>query len=81
MMVFFRTRLRKTLIWQKRESPNLSYFNNTLIYNLSSGPHITRFLTVVAKKRKKFPVNVCFETSEYSVQTADDNREVISLVL
>ena len=26
--------------------------NNTLIYNLSSGPHITRFSAAVAKKRK-----------------------------
>ena len=27
---------------------------NTRIYNLSSGPHITRFSAVVAKKRKNF---------------------------
>ena len=27
---------------------------NTQIYNLSSGPHITCFLAVVAKKRKNF---------------------------
>ena len=29
------------------------YMPNTTICNLSSGPHITHFLTVVTKKRKK----------------------------
>ena len=29
-------------------------FLNTQIYNLSSGPHITHFLAVVAKKRENF---------------------------
>ena len=43
-------------------------------YNISYGPHITRFLAVVAK----FRVNLCFEMSEHSVQTADDNRKVNS---
>ena len=28
--------------------------SNTRIYNLSSGPHITRFSVAVAKKRKNF---------------------------
>ena len=32
----------------------------------------------VTKKTEKFRANSCFETSEHSVQTADDNRKVIS---
>ena len=37
--------------------------NYTWIYNLSSGPHITHFSIVVAKKTGKFHVNTCFEMS------------------
>ena len=47
---------------------------NTQIYNLSSGPHSHRFSVVVAKKRKNFEqifANLCFETSEHNVQTAN----------
>ena len=29
-------------------------------------------------EKKKFRVNVCFETNKYSVQTADDNSKIIS---
>ena len=50
--------------------------NNTRIYSLNSGPHITRFSPVVVKKRKIFWVNLCFETSEHSVETAGDNSKV-----
>ena len=42
----------------KNQSNDLMRFHeiylNTLIYNLSSGPHITHFLAVVAKKRENF---------------------------
>ena len=44
---------------------------NTQIYNLSSGPHITRFSAVAARKWEDF------ETSKHSVQRADDNRKAI----
>ena len=36
------------------------------------------YSAVVTKKTEKFRAKVCFETSEHSVQTADDNRKVIS---
>ena len=32
-------------------------------------------------RNEKFRANLCFETSEHSVQTADDNRKVISPTL
>ena len=48
---------------------------NTRIYNLSSGPYITRFSAVFAEK---FQINLSFETSEQSVQiTADDNSKFL----
>ena len=47
---------------------------DTIDHN-SSGPHITRFLVVVAKKLKKTLVNHCFEMSGH---TADDNNKFIS---
>ena len=47
---------------------------NTIDHN-SSGPHITRFLVVDAKKRKQNRVNHCFEMSGH---TADDNSKVTS---
>ena len=52
--------------------------DNTRIYNLSSGPDITRILEVVAKKLEKCRSNLCFETSEHNVQTACDNSKVSS---
>ena len=47
---------------------------DTIDHN-SSGPHITRFLVVVAKKLKKTLVNHCFEMGGH---TADDNNKFIS---
>ena len=48
---------------------------NTWIYNLSFGPLITRFSAAVAKKQK-FRVYFFIETSEHSVQTADNNKVI-----
>ena len=31
-----------------------NHYNNTQIYNFSSGPYLTRFFAVVAKKLKHF---------------------------
>ena len=45
----------------------------TRIYNLSSAPRITHFMTTVAKKTENFQVNLCFETSNHSMQISDDN--------
>ena len=50
--------------------------SNAWIYNLGFGPHITRFSAAVAKKQK-FRVHFFIETSEHSVQTADNNIKVI----
>ena len=36
------------------------------------------FFGSCCQETEKFRVNVCFETSEHSVQTADDNSKVIS---
>ena len=43
------------------------------IYNLSPGLHVIHFLAAVAELTEKFRVNLYFETSQHSVQTADDN--------
>ena len=51
------------------------------IYSISSGPHITRFFGGCCYETEKFRVNLCFETSEHSVQTADDKSKVISQAL
>ena len=48
----------------------------TRVDNLSYIPHITRLLTVFAKT-EKFRLNLCFETSEQSVQTANDYSKAI----
>ena len=48
------------------------------IYNLSSSHHITRFLAVVAKKRKIFQVNLCVKSSQHNAHTGDDNSKVNS---
>ena len=44
---------------------------NIRVHNINPGPHITHFSAVVAKKPGKI---LCFESSEHSVQTADDNK-------
>ena len=50
---------------------------NTRVYNLSSGPHITHFLAVVAGKRKNVKSLFRIEhPSKHSVLTADDNGKV-----
>ena len=54
---------------------------STRIYNPSSGPRITSFFWQLLLRNEKFRANLCFETSEHSVQTADDNRKVISPTL
>ena len=47
-----KTLLLKAFIREIISSP--WYNKYTRIYNLSSGPHITRFSAVIAKKRKNF---------------------------
>ena len=54
---------------------------NTRVYNLISGSYITHFSAFAAKKRKSFVLNwvsLCFELSEQSLPTADDNNKVPS---
>ena len=67
-----------TCKWVQNQAANQP---NIWIYNLSFGPHISVFLAVAAKKLKKFRVNVCFETSEHSVKTADDSSNLTSKTL
>ena len=39
------------------------------------------FFGCCCEKMENFRANICFETSEHSVQTADDNSKVISRAL
>ena len=59
-MLLINNRHRSGLLIDKFEHTHyinltlLLVVTNTRIYNLSSGPYITRFLAVVAKERKDF---------------------------
>ena len=71
-MELFRQSLNKGLL-EKEHMQSLFKDPNTRIYNLSPGLHVIHFLAAVAKLTEKFRVNLYFETSQHSVQTADDN--------
>ena len=64
-------------IWREKNLIQI-ISKNTRIYNHSSGPHITHFFPCCCQGTEKFQVDVYFEASEHSVQTADDNSKLTS---
>ena len=63
--------------------PYLQITTNTRVYDLSSSPLIIRDFLAVTQVGKKRKISSRFllwieHTSEYSVQTADENKKVTS---